>query len=131
VVSYATLDIVSLVEVNGNPAVSYIKDSVLKYAEYNGSSWDIHTVDDSTVVYGYTSMVTNNGLLSIAYYDFTNGALKFASSYSIATSSSSMSESSSSSEDFSESSSTSSEDYSESSSSSEDNSESSSSSSFE
>jgi uncharacterized repeat protein (TIGR01451 family) len=54
----------------------------LKYASYNGTAWNIQTVDDSADMVGrYTSLALDddNGYPHISYYDDTNTALKYAS----------------------------------------------------
>ena len=53
----------------------------LKYASYNGTAWNIQTVDDSADKVGdYTSLALDaTGYPHISYYDDTNGNLKYAS----------------------------------------------------
>ena len=67
---------------SGNPAVSYFDaiNHVLKYAFWNGTDWDIRTVDDSSEWVGmYTSVVFDSSdHPCISYYDDTNGCLKYA-----------------------------------------------------
>ncbi len=65
----------------GNPAISYYDatNEDLKYAHWNGTSWDIETVDDEGKV-GYPTSLAfhSSGNPSIAYYDYTNESLNYA-----------------------------------------------------
>jgi len=73
---------------DNNPAIAYFEHcggpvtqyGRLKYAKYNGSSWDIAIVDDPDEMVGwYPSLAFDgSGNPSIGYYDYTNGALKWA-----------------------------------------------------
>jgi len=72
---------------DNKPAIAYYdygNGGRLKYAKYNGSTWDIAIVDDPTTfpdqdVGKYASLAfTSSGNPSIGYYDLTNGALKWA-----------------------------------------------------
>ncbi|MFC2051037.1 hypothetical protein ACFLTN_07705, partial [Chloroflexota bacterium] len=72
--------------VTGYPHISYSDHSIwehvaLKYASYNGTAWNIQTVDDSADKVGdYTSLaLDDSGYPHISYYDGTNGDLKYAS----------------------------------------------------
>jgi len=74
--------------VDGNPAISYhdSTNGTLKYARSetatggSASDWtEIVTVDDTSADVGeYTSMAYVAGSPAIAYYDYTNDALKYA-----------------------------------------------------
>ncbi len=68
----------------GNPHISYYKELIidgdLKYAHKVGDSWIVETVDTAGNVGRYTSLALDaNGNPHIAYYDLTNGDLKYAS----------------------------------------------------
>jgi hypothetical protein len=75
----------SMVLINGNPAVSYFDESngELKYvraSDVSGSSWgtpSMVTVTSSSIVGKHTSMATVSGKPALAYYDETNGDLKY------------------------------------------------------
>jgi len=66
-----------------NPCVAFIKDSDLKYAEWNGSEWDIQIVDTPGEFY-FTGISLTLGLDDsphLIYYENTNmseGNLKYA-----------------------------------------------------
>jgi hypothetical protein len=74
-----------MVLINGNPAVSYFDESngELKYvraSDVSGSSWgtpSMVTVTSSSIVGKHTSMATVSGKPALAYYDETNGDLKY------------------------------------------------------
>jgi hypothetical protein len=67
------------VDSNNYPRVAYGGDH-LYYARYDGSTWNITTVDGSFGVGQYASLALDrNGNPHIAYYDALNGALKYAS----------------------------------------------------
>jgi hypothetical protein len=72
-------------DASGNPAISYYDatNSSLKYASFNGTSWDITTVDSAGDVGWYTSLAFDAaGNPTISYYDFTvpsHGNLRYAS----------------------------------------------------
>jgi hypothetical protein len=67
---------------NNYPHISYLKDYPacdLMYAKWNGSSWEIETVDSGRTVGLYTSIaLDSNNYPHISYYDHTNKALKYA-----------------------------------------------------
>jgi PKD repeat protein len=70
---------------SGNPAISYhdASNGDLKYAHWNGTSWDIETVDSDGWVGSHTSLAFDSccgaiGNPAISYYDATNGDLKYA-----------------------------------------------------
>jgi PKD repeat protein len=74
---------------SGNPAISYYDATKgdLKYAHWNGTSWDIETVDSDGWVGSYTSLAFDSccasccdavGHPAISYYDASNGDLKYA-----------------------------------------------------
>jgi hypothetical protein len=57
-----------------------IPATTIKYAYWDGSEWQIQTVDSEGYVGPYTSIVLNIGdAPHISYYDESNGALKYAS----------------------------------------------------
>lgn len=76
----------SLAVVNGQPAISYTEvslippfnDTKLKYARFNGTTWDIEIVDAQGNVGFYNSLKEVNGQPAISYWDGTNNDLKFA-----------------------------------------------------
>lgn len=66
---------------NNHPHISYYdftkKD--LKYASFDGSSWNAQTVDSNGEVGQYTSLALDSGdNPHISYYDASNGDLKYA-----------------------------------------------------
>ncbi|MBU0569004.1 choice-of-anchor D domain-containing protein, partial [bacterium] len=64
------------------PHISYYDGTNydLKYASYNGSAWNIQTVDSSGYVGQYTSLALDgSGQPHISYYDNSNDDLKYAS----------------------------------------------------
>jgi hypothetical protein len=66
---------------DGYPSISYYDatNSALKYAHYNGQTWQIDVVDNSGNVGQYTSLALNEeGNPYISYYDATNWSLKIA-----------------------------------------------------
>jgi len=70
---------------SGNPAISYhdATNGDLKYAHWNGTSWDIETVDSEDWVGSHTSLAFDSccdvvGNPTISYYDAANGDLKYA-----------------------------------------------------
>jgi hypothetical protein len=69
------------VDASGRPHISYYDASNidLKYATFNGSSWDIETVDSTGDVGRYTSIALDaNEKPHICYLDFANHHLKYA-----------------------------------------------------
>ena len=77
----------SLAVVNGNPAVSYYSFSgtslkFVRSSDASGTSWAPATTPDAGVQSGdvgqYTSHAIVNGNPAVAYYDVTNGDLKYA-----------------------------------------------------
>ncbi|MFA6331978.1 MAG: hypothetical protein WCX22_03420 [Methanoregula sp.] len=68
-------------DTDGNPKISYYDKThgALKYAVWNGTAWEIETVDSSGKVGEFTSLrLDGNNDPRIAYYDRTNKDLKFA-----------------------------------------------------
>ncbi|MBI2560020.1 MAG: hypothetical protein HYW14_02675 [Planctomycetes bacterium] len=72
-------------DASDNPAISYLKtdndftNGDLRFAHFNGSSWDINTVDYAGDVGMYTSLAFDaSDNPTISYYDETNVDLKFA-----------------------------------------------------
>jgi hypothetical protein len=70
---------------SGNPAISYnyynysSKSTELKFAHYNGESWDITTVDSEGSVGRDTSLAFDaSDNPAISYFDWTNKDLKYA-----------------------------------------------------
>jgi hypothetical protein len=65
----------------GRPRISYfdLTNTDLKYAAYDGSAWQIETVDGAGFVGHCTSLALNDSSLPrISYHDETNGNLKYA-----------------------------------------------------
>ena len=65
----------------GTPHISYedFTNLSLKYARWNGSSWDIETVDSEGAVGRYTSLALDSSSYPhISYYDNANDDLKYA-----------------------------------------------------
>ena len=66
---------------SGNPHISY-HDSTnrdLKYARFDGSSWEIETVDSMGDVGNYVSIALDNSdNVHISYFDASNFDLKYA-----------------------------------------------------
>ena len=65
----------------GKPAISYYDatNADLKYARWNGTSWDIGTVDSAGNVGQYTSLAfDSSGNPAISYHDATKDDLKYA-----------------------------------------------------
>ncbi len=74
-------------DAEGRPHISYcLQDPAhwwacddLKYTHFDGTSWQIETVDNGEGVGGYTSLALDaEGRPHISYYDETNGDLKYA-----------------------------------------------------
>lgn len=74
-------------DTSGNAHISYYRagngqtiwDEDLKYASFNGSSWDIQTVDSAGTVGWYSSLALDgNGNPHISYTHYTNDELKYA-----------------------------------------------------
>ncbi len=66
---------------SGHPHISYFGGTTphLKYAWWDGSSWDITTVDNATTAGVYTSLALDgSGSAHIVYYDGTNQDVKYA-----------------------------------------------------
>jgi hypothetical protein len=64
-----------------HPHISYHdrENGDLKYARWDGSNWQIETIDSSGIVGLYTSLALDkDGNPHISYIDETNGALKYA-----------------------------------------------------
>ncbi len=65
----------------GQPAISYYDypHRALKFAEFNGSTWVITTVENDGIMGDSTSLAfLPNGQPAISYSDHTDRALKFA-----------------------------------------------------
>ncbi|MCE5341169.1 MAG: hypothetical protein LLF92_08610 [Planctomycetaceae bacterium] len=70
-----------LAVINGQPAISYQgdDDGELKYARYNGSSWNIEIVDDNNIWAQSTSPAAlANGNPAISYWEYMEDNLKYA-----------------------------------------------------
>ncbi|MCX5674018.1 MAG: PEP-CTERM sorting domain-containing protein [Planctomycetota bacterium] len=68
-------------DLNGLPSIAYHSEvsAGLKYAHWNGSTWDIQVVDNSAHVGAHASLVMVDGSKPfIAYRNGTNWTLKFA-----------------------------------------------------
>jgi len=70
-------------DANDYPHISYFHSGFvddLKYARWNGSAWDIQTVDSiGDVGYATSLALDANDYPHISYHDFSNGDLKYAS----------------------------------------------------
>jgi len=65
----------------GYPRITYYDDTHqdLKYASWNGSSWEIQTPDSQGSVGRWNSLaLDSSGYPCITYYDSTNRRLKYA-----------------------------------------------------
>ena len=65
----------------GQPRISYrdVTNADLKYAAWNGSAWEIQTVDSTGSVGNYSSLALDkSGQPRISFQDDTNGDLKYA-----------------------------------------------------
>jgi hypothetical protein len=64
----------------GQPAISYYDaaNGDLKFARYDGTTWQTMTVDDEDDTGQYTSLAIVDGKPAISYYDVTAGDLKYA-----------------------------------------------------
>ena len=65
----------------GNPHISYhdTAGGDLMYAAWNGTGWDVETVDSTGQVGWYTALALDSaGNPHISYYDITNSDLKYA-----------------------------------------------------
>lgn len=66
------------IDAEGNPHIAYGKTH-LYYASYNGTQWNIDTVDGSNSVGEFASLaLDSNGNAHISYYDAANKKLKYA-----------------------------------------------------
>ncbi len=66
---------------SNNPYISYVRGDSLKVARWTGSQWILQTVDSPGDVGRFSSIkVLSSGYPVIAYYDATNGDLKYATS---------------------------------------------------
>lgn len=66
---------------SNNPYISYVRAHSLKVARWTGSGWILQTVDSPGDAGRFSSIkVLNSGYPVIAYYDATNGDLKYAAS---------------------------------------------------
>ena len=66
---------------SGYPHISYhdVANSDLKYAKFNGTTWEIEVVDAADDVGTYSSLgIDHHDLPHISYCDATNGDLKYA-----------------------------------------------------
>ncbi|MCR4319547.1 MAG: carboxypeptidase-like regulatory domain-containing protein [Candidatus Brocadiaceae bacterium] len=69
-------------DASGKPAISYVGPDNLKYAHFNGSLWDITTVDEGAMDdMCCTSLAFHplSGKPAISYYDLGDSVLKYAS----------------------------------------------------
>jgi hypothetical protein len=67
--------------INGQPAISYqgYDDYELKYARYNGSAWEIETVDNAGICARSTSLeAIADGNPAISYWEYMEDDLKYA-----------------------------------------------------
>ena len=65
---------------DGYPHISYYdySNGYLKYAYFDGSSWNVEIVDSDGNVGGYTSIaLDSNNYPHISYFDYGNGILKY------------------------------------------------------
>lgn len=66
-------------DASGRPHISYEGNNDLKYAYWDGSAWNIHTVDREAEVVFYTSLVLgHNDHPHISYYARQDGSLRYA-----------------------------------------------------
>jgi len=66
---------------SNNPYISYVQGDSLKVARWTGSQWIVQTVDSFGDVGRFSSIkILSSGYPVIAYYDATNGDLKYATS---------------------------------------------------
>jgi hypothetical protein len=69
----------SLAAINGQPAIAYNYNySNLRYARYNGSSWDYTTVDEEAMPLWTSLAPLPDGNPAVAYYEYNNDDLKYA-----------------------------------------------------
>jgi hypothetical protein len=62
-----------------NPYISYVRGTNLKVARWTGTQWIVQTVDSPGDVGRYSSIkVLSSGYPVVAYYDASNGDLKYA-----------------------------------------------------
>jgi hypothetical protein len=62
-----------------NPHISYKKSNDVIYSRWTGANWTREIVDSADGLGYYVSLkLDNDGYPNIAYYDYTNGNLKFA-----------------------------------------------------
>lgn len=69
------------IDANGFPRISYYDatNGDLKYAKFNGNTWEVETIDTVGDVGSYSSLgIDFQDRGHIAYYDATNGDLKYA-----------------------------------------------------
>lgn len=68
----------SLLEVDGQPAISYSSNFSLKYARYDGSAWQNEVVESSGSVGRDSALALVGGRPAISYIDDTNRRLRYA-----------------------------------------------------